>query len=178
MNALVPVEERYIVVELEDNGGGGVAVPTNAQGPDISDSEMIAMFPGHEIDHDNKRFYRGWLERRLLMNRCAACGRWHHPPQPLCPECWSVDVSPTEVTGRGVIHLLIALHQGPLAAGVDYATRPYPVVVVELQEQAGLRYTSTIVNYDAGDLRIGAPVELIWIDRSGIPFPAFQPAAR
>src|SRR6516225_653739 len=63
----------------------GLPVPNNAQVPGISDSEMIAMFPCYEIDHDNKHFYRGWLEKRLLMNRCAACHRWHHPPQPLCP---------------------------------------------------------------------------------------------
>ena len=151
-------------------------MPTDAGVPDISDSEMIARFPGHEIDHDNKHFYRGWLEKRLLMNRCADCGRWHHPPLPLCPGCWSRHVIPTEVSGRGSVHLLIRLHQGPPAAGVDYAAGPYPVVVVELPEQSGLRYTSTMVNYGPGDLRIGAPVELIWIDRSGTPFPVFQPA--
>ncbi len=151
-------------------------MPTDAQVPDISDTDMIAMFPGHEIDHDNKCFYRGWLKKQLLMNRCAACGRWHHPPQPLCPECWSVDVTPTEVTGRGSIHLLIRLHQGPPAEGVDYAAGPYPVVVVELEEQAGLRFTSTIINCDASNLQIGTPVELTWIDRSGTPFPVFEPA--
>jgi uncharacterized protein len=110
------------------------------------------------------------------MNRCADCARWHHPPQPVCPECWSVDVTPTEVSGQGSVHLLIRLHQGPPAAGVDYAAGPYPVVVVELEEQSGLRYTSTMVNYDAAHLRIGVPVELTWIDRSGTPFPVFQPA--
>ena len=152
-------------------------MPTDAAVPDISDGEMIALFPGHEIDHDNKHFYRGWLGRRLLMNRCSDCGRWHHPPQPLCPECWSFHVEPAEVSGRGSVHLLIRLHQGPPAAGVDYAAGPYPVIVVELQEQAGLRFTSTIVNYAMSDLKIGAPVELTWIDRSGVPFPVFQPAS-
>jgi uncharacterized protein len=151
-------------------------VPTHTGVPGISDGEMIAALPGHEIDHDNKHFYRGWLEKRLLMNRCADCGRWHHPPLPICPGCWSRHVIPTEVSGQGTVHLLIRLHQGPPAAGVDYAAGPYPVVVVELQEQSGLRYTSTMVNYSPGDLRIGAPVELTWIDRSGAPFPVFQPA--
>jgi uncharacterized protein len=163
-------------VEDDDTEEGSSAVPTDAGVPSISDSDLIAMFPGHEIDHDNKHFYRGWLQKRLLMNRCADCGRWHHPPQPICPECWSGDVAPTEVSGRGTVHLLIRLHQGPPAAGVDYAAGPYPVVVVELQEQPALRYTSTIVNYDSGDLRIGAPVVLTWIERSGAPFPVFQPA--
>jgi uncharacterized OB-fold protein len=66
------------------------------------------------------------------------------------------------------------LHQGPAAPGVDYAT-PHPVVTVELAEQRGLRFTSTIVNCDPADVAIGLPVTLSWIERAGRPFPVFEP---
>ena len=92
---------------------------------------------------------RGRLDRRLLINRCAACGRWHHPPHPICPHCWSTEVSAQPVAGTGTIHLAVFLHQGPPATGVDYAT-PYPVVTVDLDEQPGLRFTATVVGLDAG----------------------------
>ncbi|MGE0384660.1 MAG: Zn-ribbon domain-containing OB-fold protein [Gammaproteobacteria bacterium] len=139
------------------------------------DEELLARFPDTRIDHDNKHFYAGWLQKKLLLNRCEDCGHWHTPPRPLCPKCWSFKVKPTEVSGRGTVHLLIRLHQGPPAPGVDYKT-PHPVATVELPEQPGLRISSTVVNCAPQDIRIGMPVKLTWIDRYGAPYPVFEPA--
>jgi uncharacterized OB-fold protein len=83
---------------------------------------------------------------------------------------------PTEASGRGTVHLLVRLHQGPRAPGVDYS-KPLPVVAVELAEQVGLRYTSSIVNCEPEDVHIDMPVTLTWIERYGAPFPVFEPAA-
>ena len=140
----------------------------------IADSELLARFPDTWINHDNKEFYRGWLQRRLLLNRCGECGRWQHPPKPICRACWSTDMRPTEVSGRGTVHLLIHLHQGPPAPGVDYAT-PLPVATVELEEQEGLRYTSTVVRCPPDELRIGLAVQLSWVERHDAPYPVFEP---
>jgi uncharacterized OB-fold protein len=141
----------------------------------ISDAELLDRFPRYRVDHDNKAFYRGWLDRRLLINRCADCGTWHHPPRPLCPACWSTSLVPTEVSGRGTVHLLVRLHQGPPVPDVDYAAGPYPVAAVDLEEQPGLRFTSTVVECPPDELRIGLPVELTWRERDGVPFPVFRP---
>jgi len=140
----------------------------------VTDAELVERMPRARIDHDNRAFYAGWWQRRLLLNRCDACQRWHHPPKPVCPQCWSRDLRPTEVSGRGTIHLLMLLHQGPPAPGVDYSAGPHPVATVELVEQPALRFTSTVVGCAVGDLAIGMPVELTWIDRDGVPFPAFR----
>lgn len=139
----------------------------------LSDAELVERFRGAPLDHDNKDFYRGLLEGELRVNRCRDCGTWHHPPKPVCPACWSFDVDATPVTGRGVIHLVTFLHQGPPAPEVDYST-PYAVVTVELEEQEGLRYTGTVVGAPNGRILIGAPVELEWIERDGVPHPAFR----
>ena len=139
----------------------------------VSDEELVARFPGHTLDHDNKAHYRGRLERRLLLNRCEDCGRWRHPPRPICPACWSSRVRPTEVAGSGAIHLLVFLHQGPPAEGVDYRT-PYPVATVELDEQPGLRFTGTVVGAANEDIAIGKRVSLDWIERGGTPLPVFR----
>jgi uncharacterized protein len=149
-------------------------MPSEAIG--MTDADLVETFTRVRVDHDNKAFYRGWLNKRLLLNRCRHCGRWHHPPKPICPNCWSSDIEPTEVSGRGTVYLLMLLHQGPEAPGVDYAAGPHPVATVELVEQVGLRYTTTIIGIPAGDIRIGMPVELTWIERDGVPFPVFQPA--
>ncbi|MCH5675618.1 Zn-ribbon domain-containing OB-fold protein [Streptomyces gilvus] len=139
----------------------------------LSDAELVDRLPDILINHDNKAFYRGWLERRLLLNRCLQCDTWHHPPKPVCPECWSDAVVPTPVCGEGTVHLLIRLRQGPPADGVDYST-PHPVATVELAEQEGLRYTSTVIGDGAADVAIGDSVRLTWIERNGAPYPVFE----
>lgn len=140
---------------------------------EITDDELVLRFAGEPLDRDNAEHYRARLRRELLINRCQSCGRWHAPAKPVCPDCWSHSVSAEPVSGAGVIFMVIHLYQGPPAPGVDYST-PHPVVAIELAEQEGLRFTSTIVGASGEQLRIGAPVRLRWIDRAGTPFPAFE----
>jgi hypothetical protein len=143
----------------------------------ITDDELLQRLPTTRIDHDNKELYRGWLQHELRLNRCTACGHWHNPPRPICPACWSTDVVATPVSGKGTVHLLIWLHQGPPVEGVGYEGG-WPVATIELDEQPGLRYTSTVIDADRSEIAIGLPVELTWIEREGEPYPAFRPAAR
>lgn len=139
----------------------------------VTDEDTISVFRGQMIDRDNAAHYRGRMERRLLINRCMDCGTWRHPPRPICSHCWSSSVEPTAVAGTGTIHLAIFLHQGPPAEGVDYAT-PYPVVTVELDEQPGLRFTSTVVGAPNEAIAIGRRVRLDWVERAGGPLPVFR----
>jgi uncharacterized protein len=139
----------------------------------VSDVELVALFPDVRMDHVNKYAYRGRLDRQLLINRCQDCGTWQEPPRPLCPRCWSFDVKAEPVSGRGTIYLAMFLHQGPARTGVDYS-RPYPVVAVDLVEQEGLRFTSTVVGADNSAIQIGKQVELDWLERDGIPLPVFR----
>lgn len=139
----------------------------------VTDDELVARFPGEPITHDNKAHYAGRLRRQLLINRCTDCRTWHHPPKPVCPECWSQNVVATPVSGTGTIHLAIFLHQGPPAEGVDYAT-PYPVVTVDLDDAPGVRFTSTVVGAGNENIAIGARVALDWTERAGAPMPVFR----
>ncbi len=143
----------------------------------LTDAELVERFAHLRVDRDNAAVYRGSLDHQLLVHRCADCGLWHQPPRPMCPACWSWNVVPTPVSGRGRVHLLMRLHQGPSAPNFDYGAGPYPVVTVELKEQGSLRFTSTVVNCDPADIRIDMPVTLTWIDRYGAPFPVFEPAS-
>lgn len=141
----------------------------------IDDEALVQRYPNFQIDHDSKHLFRGWLDERLLINRCDECQRFHHPPKPVCPSCWSTALTPTPVSGRGTVHLVMLLHQGPPAPGVDYAEGPHPVITIELEEQPALRFTSTVIDCPRDQIEIGMPVELAWIERSGAPFPVFRP---
>lgn len=140
---------------------------------EVTDEQLAELFRGQPIDHDTAAVFRGRLDHQLLVHRCDDCGTWHQPPKPICPRCWSAAVTPTPVHGGGTIFMAIFLHQGPPAEGVDY-TVPHPVVTVELDEQEGLRFTSTVVGARNADIRIGRRVELDWIERAGAPLPVFR----
>jgi uncharacterized OB-fold protein len=142
---------------------------------EIGDEQVLQSFPEVRLDHRNKDFYRALLDRQLVAARCGDCGSWHTPLRSLCPECWSTNVEIAPVSGRGAIHLLIRLHQGPPARDVDYST-PWPLATVELEEQPGLRFVGTVVDCPPEQLRVGLPVELTWIERDGAPWYAFRPA--
>jgi uncharacterized OB-fold protein len=141
-----------------------------------SDAEVVERLAHLPVERDTIEHYRGYLRRALVMHRCADCGRWQHPMRPMCPACWSWNVAPTAVSGRGTVHLWTLLHQGLPADGVDYRRAPHPVVTVQLVEQDGLRFTATMVGCMPDEIRIGMPVELSWIERAGSPYPAFRPA--
>ena len=69
--------------------------------------------------------------------------------------------------------MTVFLYQGPPAEGVDYST-PYPVVTVELDEEPGLRFTSSVIGCPNSEIQIGRRVRLDWIERAGIPLPVFR----
>jgi uncharacterized OB-fold protein len=132
------------------------------------DATVLALFAGQPVDQDTIAHYRGLLQRRLLVNRCNECSEWHHPPRPLCPRCWSFDVVPTDVSGRGTVALLTFLDRGE-------QQRLHPVATVDLDEQPGLRFTATISGPASPDtVRIGARVELTWIETDSGTVPAFR----
>ena len=135
--------------------------------------KLLESWPGVRVDADNVAYYRGLSDQRLLIHRCRECRVWHHPPRSVCPRCWSRDVAAEPVSGRGTIALLTILRYGAPQPGVDYSAG-HALVAVELEEQAGLRVSSTIVGTDPAELRIGAPVELVWRDVEGrSPMPEF-----
>jgi uncharacterized OB-fold protein len=144
-----------------------------ASATEETDDELLARYPDVALDHTNKHFYRGLLHREVRLNRCSDCGWWHHRPKPICPNCWSRRVEATPIRGSGTIHLLIFLHQGPPADGVDYMT-PHPVATVQLDEQEGLRFTSTVSGADNEEIAIGKRVHLDWTERNGRPHPVWR----
>ena len=155
---------------MGEDGGGGVT-----QRPALSDDEVFAAFPGVLVDRDNIEHYRGLAAGKLLINRCSACGYWVYPHRPLCPQCLSWEVTPTEVSGEGKVFIYTLIHQGRDPNGV--LDGPIPAAAIELAEQPGLRYLATIVNCPVDKIELDMPVRLTWVSRDGRRWPAFEPLA-
>lgn len=141
---------------------------------EVTDDEVLAAFPDVRLDHDNKHFYKGLLQQRYLINRCAECGWSHAPPRARCPQCWSSAVEPTPVEGEGTVELVTFLHQGPPSPGVDYS-EPYPLVCVAFDTVPGVRVSGTVVGAAREDIAIGLRVRHRWVQRDGRPYPVFEP---
>lgn len=142
--------------------------------PVMQDEEVFTYFHDVHIDRDNIEHYRALMQGRLLLNRCDDCGHWIYPHRPMCPACLSWNVTPTEVSGRGTVYMYTALHQ--LRDPNQPLTEPMGLAAVELDEQAGLRYLSRIVDCPAEAVHHGMAVVLTWIEEDGRRWPAFRPA--
>ena len=65
-------------------------------------------------DLETQPWWDAARERRLLIKRCASCGRAHFYPRPFCPHCWSDRVDWEEASGRAtLVHVLDRAPQRP-----------------------------------------------------------------
>ncbi|MEU7557287.1 bifunctional MaoC family dehydratase N-terminal/OB-fold nucleic acid binding domain-containing protein [Streptomyces eurythermus] len=108
--------------------------------------------PRPVINRDNAGFWQGVAERRLLIQRCTACGTLRHPWLPGCNACGGLGWDTVEASGEGTVYSYVVVHHPP-APGFD---PPYAVALVELAE--GVRMVGNVVGVPYDEVRIGLPV--------------------
>ena len=116
-------------------------------------------------------FWQGASAGELRLARCSACGYFIHPAGPRCPHCGSADLTWEPVSGRGTLFAWTVSLQAFLPG-----LQPYCVALVQLDEQADLRLTSQLVDGSVADLRVGLPVEVVFVDAADdLRLPFFRP---
>lgn len=123
------------------------------------------------LDDTNRFFWTSGEDGKLRFLRCQGCGYYLHPPAPRCPQCGSRDVAPEAVSGRGVVWSYTVNHQP-----WDGSPEPWIIVLVELEEQEGLRLTSNLYNCPLDGVTIGMPVKVLFEQHDIVYFPLFEPA--
>lgn len=123
-------------------------------------------------------FWRGGAAGELRIQRCAACGRWQHPPQPMCPSCHGRELCAEPVSGRGTVWSY-TVNRYASAPGIE---PPYVLAEVDLDEQPDLRLLAAIVDIDPDadppQVTIGLPVH-VRFERAGDAWvPVFAPERR
>ncbi|OBF13093.1 DNA-binding protein [Mycobacterium sp. ACS4054] len=106
----------------------------------------------------------------LLIDYCADCARWVHPPAGECRTCGAKLVA-RPVSGRGAVFTYTVNHH-PYNPELPV---PYVIAIVELAEQHGLRVAANIVGCEPDSVKCGMPVELQPEKGSG-GAPLFAPA--
>jgi uncharacterized OB-fold protein len=125
-------------------------------------------------DSEWKEFYAAARQHRLVMRTCKACGLMRYPPLHACPWCMSLDWSHREVSGRGTI-LSYEIVAHAIQPGFKEWS-PYPVVLVELDEQRGqpstdegIRMIANLVRAEGRpeaeeNVAIGKRVRVVFLD--------------
>ena len=130
--------------------------------------------PTPAANRETLPWWQAAAEHRLVVQRCADCGRTRHPPGPICPRCRSARRTWQELSGRGTIYTYTVVHR---AFVPSLATRlPYVVIVVELEGAGGVRIASNLVDADPATVHVGMEVELAWEDMGpAFALPRFRP---
>ena len=115
-------------------------------------------------------FWESGKDGRLRIEQCSQCSYLCHPPTGHCPRCGSDQCSPREVSGRGTVYSYTVNYQEWVPGQV-----PYAIVIVELDEQQGLRLTSNMFGCEPGAVAIGVRVEVAFLHRHGYFYPVFVP---
>ena len=138
---------------------------------------------------DNDSEYKGYFEaareHRLAVRRCLDCGLLRGHPGPGCPWCSSQRWEWHVVTGKGTIYSYQIVAHTVLPGFRDWA--PFPIVLVELDEQRGqpgpadgLRITANLLDDNMAPekeerVAIGKPVEVLFLDlENGLTLPQFK----
>ncbi|KGH25241.1 Zn-ribbon domain-containing OB-fold protein [Comamonas testosteroni] len=110
--------------------------------------------PAPGVSDDNRFFWEGLKEGKLLIQRCKSCGDLHHPPGPVCPKCHSFDWDTVQASGKGTVYSFVVMHY-PEVPPFDH---PNPIGLVELQE--GVRVIAQLVGVKPGEVQIGQKVQV------------------
>ena len=104
------------------------------------------------------RFWREISSRyNFIGSKCGSCGAIDFPPRAVCPRCGRRSIGKMErmkLGGRGKIVTYTIVHDAPKAFDM---MKPYVLAIVELDE--GLRVTSTVIDVEPDQVKIGMRVE-------------------
>ncbi|MFP3985440.1 MAG: Zn-ribbon domain-containing OB-fold protein [Candidatus Bathyarchaeia archaeon] len=95
-------------------------------------------------------FYKFVKEEKLMGAKCNQCGQLLVPPKPMCPTCFSKNLSWKELPKKGKLLTYTVIHVAPKR--FQHLT-PYAVGIVKLEEDAQL--PGIIKNVHPDKLRVG-----------------------
>ena len=117
---------------------------------------------------DDDFFWEAGRDGRLLVQRCGGCGRFRHPPAPMCPNCQSLEVENVACSGRAkVLGWVPSRHP----------TRPDDDarIVARLQLEEGVFLVANLQGAGFHDITYGMPVEIFFQEFDGVATPQCRP---
>jgi uncharacterized OB-fold protein len=123
-------------------------------------------------DLETQPYWDAAREGKLLIKRCAACGRAHFDPRPFCPHCWSDDVEWEQASGKATLYTFTIVRRNDLPPFPERV--PYVAAVVDLDE--GPRMMTNVEGCDADEVEIGMALTVAFRDEGDFSIPVFRKA--
>lgn len=126
------------------------------------------------IDDGTRPWWEACRAGRLLIKRCADCGRAHFYPRSFCPYCWSERVDWETASGRATLYTWSVVYSNDLP---PFGTRvPYVAAIVDLEE--GPRMMTNIVDCPFDELHVDMALQVSFRrETDDVTLPVFHPAA-
>lgn len=125
--------------------------------------------PLPETDTMAAPFWAATAEKRLMIQKCDACGNFQHYARQRCLACNSPQLNMVEANGSGQIYSFTVVQRSPY----DDLPAPYIVALVRLRE--GVVILSHIVDCKPDEVRCDQTVEVIFQPiGSNITLPVFR----
>jgi uncharacterized OB-fold protein len=114
---------------------------------------------------ETEAFWNAAAQGKLMIGKCAACGKTHYYPRAICPFCFSDRTELQPASGSATIYTYSVMRRAPI---------PYTIAYVKLAE--GPTMMTNIVDCDLDKIRIDQPVRLVFKpSEGGPPVPMFTP---
>lgn len=114
--------------------------------------------------HNTPWFTSGSIQVQV----CDSCNRTQHPPDDVCYNCQSFDLSFKEMAGTGVIESCVEVNYPAYPTLVNKV--PYTIALVSIDGAPGCRAFGNILNLPPADVKIGLKVNAVYeevIDEQG-----------
>jgi uncharacterized OB-fold protein len=130
--------------------------------------------PVPEPTPESRPYWAGLAEGRLMLQRCAGCGRVRHYPRPLCDACHSFATDWVEASGAATLHSWTVAHHPYHPA--FRAELPYTLATVDLAE--GVRLVAQLRDARPDALRLGLKLRVGFEPAGeGLVLPVLRPAS-
>ncbi len=118
----------------------------------------MAQRPAPRVTPQTAAYWKAAHIGELLLGACAECGKLCHPPQSVCPFCWSSNVATRSASGRGRLNAFTLVYQSAVPAFRERL--PYAIAYVELDE--GLYMLSNLINCDPDKITVGMALKAVF----------------
>jgi uncharacterized OB-fold protein len=147
----------------------GVRIP---QSPGMEDGHHRKPIPDQN-DPLTRPFWDAANERKLVVQQCQECDKFHHPPVGICRNCLSTNLSFREMSGRGHVYSFAVVHHQRIPAFDKLV--PYVVASVSLDDAPEVTLSSNILATPVDEIRSGMPVIVEFEEIApGIAIPQFR----
>ena len=129
--------------------------------------------PRPRLDDENRAFWTGGGQGKLMIATCGDCGGHTHPPRLMCRHCLSENIAPQPVSGLAKVESYTVNHQ----AWAKDMQVPFVIARVRLDDAPGVILTTNIVNCPVDAVHYDDPVRVTFEEQDGIFYPLFEKVA-